>query len=1019
MNIRNLLLTLLLILSSNAMFSQQISVEGTIVDNTDTPLPGVNVIIKGTTKGTSTDFDGKYKLTNVDSNTTLIISSLGFKTQEVLVNGRTVIDLTLEDNTAFLDEIVVTGVGQSQNKKTVSTALSTISSKKIEALPVSRPEAVLQGTSPGITVVQNSGAPGSPLTIRLRGAATPGSSQPLFLVDGVQVPDISFVNPSDIKSITTLKDGASAAIYGARGGNGVVLLTTKKGQKNDHLSVSIDGYTGFQNRLNTPNLLNRDQYVEYYNAYRTSVGQTTIAQSDIALLPNTNWYDVLFDDDPMKSFINASVSGGTGKSSYYFSGSIFDQEGLVGGKADKSGFERKTINFNFNTELKENLKLRLGANLIRVKQRRLPGENDDSVGAGNPFNQLAVLLPIFPVLDEDGNYYDVSAQNGPNSVNGVTIPGVNGPFNPLLAVDFSTIEDKSRNLFLNGGLEWKVIDNLTLDLNYGYYENLTTNKSFQEAYDFRNGTAPNGLASVSGTGNNQLDESYFDNRFNQFDATLKYDFEKLVGEDHNLELLVGTTALEEKNTFSTRRAVGLSKNTFDEANFALVGDQSKIISPVQGSDREGSLLSYYTRATYDYKRKYLFTASLRADQSSKFGPGNRTGYFPAVSGGWVMSEEDFFNQDSFVNLLKLRASWGINGADNIFDDQYRLYFNNTSNAIIGGSSVTGFTQAILPNPDVKWEEVAQTNFGLDVNAFNNALGITFDYYIKKTSGVLLPVGVPSYIGIPAAFKNIGEVENKGFEFLISYKKDYDNGFNWNVNFNIAKNDNEVTDLAGVNPLRDGQTLNFNDPISITVEGQPIASFYGYKVKEINANGELVFDDMVDGVAGLSNADRTIIGNAFPDFTYGFNFGLNYKGIDLGGFLYGSEGNDIYDATTRTDFSLSNRPASYLTNGVQNLLGNTAGSNLRDVSDFYVKDGSFLKLRTITLGYTLPQNAIKSIGLSHARLYVTGENLFVITDYEGADPEIGQANATSPLDIGIDRGFFPSAKGFIFGFQFKF
>ncbi|CAL2062903.1 TonB-dependent receptor [Tenacibaculum sp. 190524A05c] len=1019
MNIRGSLILLLLAFSSLNLFSQQISVKGTVVDNTNTPLPGVNVIIKGTTKGTNTDFDGNYTLSNVEGTETLIFTSIGFVSKEISINGRTTINVTLEEDSALLDEIVVTGLGQSQNKKTVSTAVSTISSKKIGELPVSRPEAVLQGTTPGITVVQNSGAPGAPLTIRLRGAATPGSSQPLYLVDGIQVPDIAFVNPSDIKNITTLKDGASAAVYGARGGNGVVLITTKKGRQNGNLQVSIDGYTGFQNRLNTPNLMNRDQYIQYYNEYQTSVGGQTIAQSDIARLPDTNWYDVLFDDDPMKSFINASVSGGTEKSSYYFSGSIFDQEGLVGGKADKSGFDRKTINFNFNTELKKNLKLRLGANLIRVKQRRLPGENDDSVGGGNPFNQLAVLLPIFPVLDADGNYYDVSAQNGPNSVNGVAIPGVNGPFNPLLALDFSTIEDRSNNLFLNGGLEWNVLEDLTVDLNYGYYENLTTNKSFQESYDFRNGTVPNGIASLGNTGNNQLDESYFDNRFNQFDATIKYNFNKLIPEDHDLELLVGTTALEESNTFSARRAQGLSKNTFDDANFALVGDQSTIISPVQGSDREGSLLSYYTRATYNYKQKYLFTASLRADQSSKFGPGNRTGYFPAVSGGWVISEEDFFNQDSFVNLLKLRASWGINGADNIFDDQYRLVFNNTSNAIIGGSSVTGFTQAFLPNTDVKWEEVAQTNFGLDVNALDNKLGITFDYYNKTTTDVLLPVGVPSYVGLPTAFQNIGEVVNEGFEFLISYKQDYDSGFSWNANFNIAKNDNEVTDLAGVNPLRDGETLNFNDPISITVEGQPIASFYGYKVKEINANGELVFDDMVDGVAGLSNDDRTIIGNAFPDFTYGFNFGMNYKGFDFGGFLYGSEGNDIYDATTRTDFSLSNRPASYLTNGVQNLLGNTAGSNLRDVSDFYVKDGSFLKLRTITLGYSLPQSAIKSFGLSSARLYVTGENLFVITDYEGADPEIGQANVTSPLDIGIDRGFFPSAKAFIFGFQFKF
>jgi len=996
-------------------FSQSIS--GTVTSDTG-PLPGVNIVLKGSSIGTTTDFNGSF---NIKASTadTLVFTYMGFVTKEVVIKEQSLLNVFMKEDSQALDEIVILGFGQTQNKRTVSTAVSTVSSKKIAELPIARPESALQGTSPGITVTQNSGAPGAPLTIRLRGAATPGNSQPLFLVDGTQVPDISFVNPSDIKSITTLKDAASSAIYGSRGGNGVILVTTKKGNKNaDKITVSIDGYTGFQNRQNIPNLMNTEQYVQYYNEYQTSVGGTIINTADISNLPNTNWYDTVFDDNPLKSFINASVGGGTEKSSYFFSGSAFDQEGLIGGKSGKSGYDRKTLNFNFNTDLRDNLRLKLGANLVKIKQNRLPGENDDSVGAGNPFNQLGVLLPVFPVLDADGNYYDVSAQNGPNSVNGIAIPGVNGPFNPLLAIDYSTIEDISNNKHLNAGIEWDIVNDLTLAVSYGYYENRTTSKAFQEAYDLRNGTVPNGIASVGNTANNQLDESYFDNRFTQFDANVKYDVTNL-GENHNLEVLLGTSILEQTNKFSSRTGRGLSKNAFSDVNFGLVGDQSSIIPIAPDASSDAALLSFYGRASYNFKEKYLLTATLRSDSSSRFGNENNTGYFPSFSAGWVLSEEDFLVNSNFFNLLKLRASWGINGADNISNDQYRLVFNNTSNSVIGGGSTTGFSQSFLPNNAVKWEEITQTNIGLDINALNNALGITLDYYNKKASDVLLPVGVPAFIGFPAAFKNIGETVNKGFEALISYKKTYDSGFGWNAAFNIGFNENEVTNLAGVRPLTDGQTLVFTDDITITKEGEAIASFYGFKVSEIDANGKLVFDDMVDGVAGLTDDDKTIIGSAFPDYTYGFNLGMNYKGFDLNGFLYGSEGNDIYDATVRSDFAFSNRPASYLTNGVENVLGNTAGSNLTRVSDFYVKDGSFLRLRTLTLGYSLPVSAIKKLGLSKARFYVTGENLFVSTDYDGADPEIGQASTGSSLDMGIDRGFFPSSKAFLFGFQFKF
>lgn len=994
-------------------------VSGKVTDESNNPLPGVNVILKDTQNGTTTDFDGNYSLDNVASNTILQFSFVGFKTQEISVDGRETINVTLEADSEALDEVVVLGYGQTQNKRTASQAINTISSDRIAALPVARPESALQGTAPGIVVVQNSGAPGSPLTIRLRGTATPGNSQPLFLVDGVQVPNIDFVNPSDIQSISTLKDAAASAIYGARAANGVLLVETKKGRrKADKVTVSIDGYTGFQDRVNTPDLMDTRQYVQYFNEYQNRVGGTlTIAESDIANLPNTNWYDVLYDESTPKSFINASVSGGGEKSNFFASGSLFDQSGLIGGDAGKSGFNRKTVNLNFNTEVVKNVNLNLGASIIRNTRQRLPGENDDTVSAGNPFNQLASLLPVFPVFDDAGNPFDVSAQNGPSQVNGISIPKINGPFNPLIPLLFSTIEDKSDIKMFNAGISWDVLEDLKLNVNASLYENLTNSKSFQEAYDFRNSSVPNGLASL-GTGLNQLDIADSKSRWSQFDATITHTFDNL-GSDHNLEVIVGTSFYERRFTTGSRQAQGLLVNDFGSANFSLVGDQTDIIVPFPDFTAKERLIAYFGRALYNYKEKYLFSASLRADASSKFGPGNQTGYFPAFSAGWVLSEEDWFGDSSVFDLFKIRGSWGISGVDNIADDQYRATFSPNSGSVINNQFVVGLNQNVLPNSDIKWEETTQANIGLDINAFNNTLGITLDYYNNKTDDILLNVGGSTSLGIPLAAQNVGEVVNSGFEALVSYRRNYESGFAWNANFNIAFNDNEVKDLGGLSSLPSGNTLVFASPISSTQEGESIASFFGFRTTGIDSNGELIFED-INNDRQINADDRQIIGNPLPEFTYGFNLGANYKGFDFGAFFYGSQGNDIYDATVRNDFAFSNRPVSYLNNGLINVLGNVSESTtLNEVSDFYVKDGSFLKLRTVTLGYSLSDSVFERIGLSRARFYITGENLFIITDYDGADPEIGQQNASNSLDIGIDRGFYPAPKAVIFGVQLQF
>lgn len=992
------------------------TVTGKVSDNTG-PLPGASIIEKGTTNGTQTDFNGNFSLNVSNADAVLMVSYIGYTSQEIALDGRNTLSILLEADAQSLEEIVVIGYGQSQNKRTSSQAVNTISSDRIAALPIARPESALQGTAPGIVVVQNSGAPGSPLTIRLRGTATPGNSQPLFLVDGVQVPNIDFLNNSDVQSMSTLKDAAAAAIYGARAANGVVLVQTKKGRRNtDKITVSIDGYTGFQDRVNTPDLMNTAQYVDYYNQYQTRVGGTTIASSDVGNLPDTDWYDVLYDSSAPKSFINASLSGGGEKTNFFVSGSLFDQQGLIGGDSGKSGFERKTLNLNFNTEVVKNVSLNIGANLVRTTRQRLPGENDDTVSAGNPFNQLVSLLPLFPVLDDAGNPFDVSAQNGPAEVNGIAIPKINGPFNPIIPIEYSTIEDIADIKLFNIGASWNIKSDLKFNIGTSYFENLTRSKTFQEAFDFRGGSVPSGLASL-GTGTNQLDESVANSRWSQFDATLTYSFAQLP-DNHNLEVIVGSSYYERKFETSARQAQGLLVNNFADANFAQVGDQTNIITPFPDFRNEERLIAYFGRALYNYKEKYLFSASLRADASSKFGPGNRTGYFPSFSTGWVLSEEDWFGNAIF-DLFKIRASWGVSGVDNIADDQYRATFSANSGSVINNQFIVGLNQNVLPNQDIKWEETTQANIGLDANLFNNTLGITLDYYNNTTNDILLNVGGSTAIGIPLAAQNVGEVQNSGFEALVSYRKRYENGFRWNADFNIAFNNNEVKDLGGLSSLTSGTTLVFASPISATFEGEPIAGFFGFKSTGVDTNGELIFEDL-DGDGSITTDDRQIIGNPLPDFTYGFNLGANYKGFDFSTFFYGSQGNDIYDATVRNDFAFSNRPVSYLNNEVINVLGNVNESTtLGEVSSFYVKDGSFLKMRTVTLGYSLPESLIENIGFSRVRLYLTGENLLVFTDYDGADPEIGQQNLANTLDIGIDRGFYPAPKTILLGFQFQF
>ncbi|SHE52417.1 TonB-linked outer membrane protein, SusC/RagA family [Mariniphaga anaerophila] len=1018
-------LTILIFLFCGILAHAQNSVSGKVTDSSGEGIPGANIVIKGTTNGTVSDIDGNYTLNGIPSDAILQVSFIGYTTQDVQYSGQATLDVVLESDALSLEEVVVTGYGQSQNKRAISTAISTVSSKQIETVKQYRPESALQGAAPGIVVVQTSGSPGAPLTVRMRGIGTPNQSEPLYLVNGIQVPNLEYLNASDIKNISILKDAASAAIYGSRGGNGVVLVQTKSGRRNmPKPNVSVSGYYGFQNLAYKPDLMDKDQYIDYYNQSIDDVlagggtvnGRGKFTDSERAALPNTDWYDEVFEkNSPMQNY-HFSVSDGGDKYSYELAAGYFGQDGMVGGEDDKSNYNRKNVRFSFDTDITSNLILKLGGDFTRVERNFLV---ENSGGTGTALmNYITAIPSIYPTRAENDELFNMGRQNPSPVYNGVPLNVLGAVTHPLWSIEITNRQAVQDVKLLSGSLNWNPVSGLDMNASYSYYQLDGLLRSFTPKASYPEQT-------FTTEGNVNYQESPYSTKRNQFEATAEYTFQNT--SDHNLKILGGFSYIDSyiENPYVSggyQNYTDYLTNDFDDVNFQLATDHSSFIYnpyPIF----EDVLTSFFGRATYDYQQKYLLTASLRVDGSSKFGANERYGIFPAVSAGWVISEENFLQSSDNINLLKLRASWGVNGSDNL--EPYRALSTVDANTSYGPN--TGLALTGLANPNLKWEEIMQTNFGLDLNAFNNTLGITVDYYIKETSDILLAVGSPTYIGLNPAVDNVGSVKNSGFEFMTTYNKRYNNGFAWNASFNIGINENEVTSLGdNGQPLDGGFTGQlYADPITRTDVGHSISSFYGYEVEGIDAVGNLLFkdnDNSGNDKTRPNEGDKTYIGNPFPDFTYGINLGASVAGFDFSAFFYGSQGNDIFDATIRYDAIGSNRPSYYAKEGAPRSLvvsaaGDTNGENL--VSDFHVKDGSFFRLKNATIGYTLPENVSKKVYSEKIRLYVSGQNLFTITGYDGVEPEIGEVAKGSSLDIGIDRGFYPQPITVIFGFQLNF
>lgn len=979
---------------------------------------GVTVMVQGTTTGTVTNYDGYYSISVPDKNAILIFSYTGYASQEITVGDVQVVDVVMTESVSQLNEVVVTGYG-SQKRSNISGSVSTVNAEEIAEKPILRVEQALQGRTAGVQVAQVSGSPGSALTVRVRGVGTINNSDPLYIVDGIPVDGLDFLNPNDIESINVLKDAASSAIYGSRGANGVVLITTKGGKRNQAGSISYEMYYGIQRPARLLDLLTANEYAVLQNEAYVAAGKTPLPEfaNPEAMGEGTDWQEAIFQNAPIASH-QLTFAGGGEKSAYTLSGNYFSQDGIVGG--DKANFSRATVRFNGSHDLKS--WLTLGNNLGFTWLQR------DGLTENSQFNSPIIralnMDPVTPVKKADGtyaysNYADTDIAN------------------PVNAIDQTYNTWTSRRFVGSVYGDFKITKGLTFRSAYSLDITFAVQNIFYPKYDLSNipsiseaPAAEKSLVNSVSIGNNTW-------RNNQWENVLTYQTQ--FNDIHDLTLIAGTTALENRFDASGGANTNLPSNDPKDAYISNTIDPIASQSAYQYAS-ESSLFSWFGKANYAYDNTYLFSATFRADGSSRFGANNRYGYFPSFSAGWIMSHADFWKIED-INFFKLRASWGQNGNDRIGDYSFTTVVNNGQNYTFGPDEIitNGSVALTSANPDLKWETSTQTDIGIDMEMYEGRINFTTDYYIKKTSDMLYAAPIPLVAGTAAPIQNVATAENRGLELSLLYRNN-DHVFTYAIGANISFIHSEVTGLGrGGEPVLSGYVQSANANAAKTDVGHPLASFYGYVTDGIfqtpeeveaaafqnagTAPGDIRFKDLNgDGVIDVN--DQTYIGNPTPSFTYGFNADLGWKGFELSLFFTGTQGNDIFDNTVRYDFTYVNRPSSALerwtgpgTSNYEPRVNLSDPNQNARVSDRFVKDGSYMRLKTFQIGYNLPKAWLDKMKFTRFKIYMTAQNLLTFTSYKGLDPEIG--NVGGSLEIGIDRGFYPQARTVMGGVSLTF
>lgn len=984
-------------------------------------LPGVSIIIKGSTNGTQTDFDGLYTLSNLQPNAVLVFRYLGYKQKEVSAkNG--VLNVTLEIEAQSLDEIVLIGYG-SQRKKETTGAVSVVSSQTIEDLKPTRIEQALQGQVAGVNITSTSGAPGAASSIRIRGVSTNGDNQPLILVDGNRIEDLSVINPSDIESINILKD-ATAGIYGVLAANGVIIITTKSGRKNTDLKVVLNSYTGLQNTTREIPLLNATEYALLANEAHGANGEALPFTNIAALGQGTDWQDEVFQTASISN-TDITISKGTEKSTYSFGASYLDQDGIVGG--GKANFNRLTARFNFNTDLFKNLKFTSSSVYMNTNRK---GLSENTLGSVL-FNALNMPSNLTPRVGPANVQYTLA----PNSGVGIEV------INPL-----AQIEDSYNKAWVNKfsgsyGLNYSFLEHFSVESRIQFNEAKVTSKVYTPEVFYGNSKVFNNGDLEDDINNSGVFEGEQTYRDYTFDAFVKY--EQNINDIHDIKLLLGTSVYRSQGinnvslTGFGANGNSLSNVNVDEAD-SFQDNLELSNAPRQFFDDR--LLSYFSRLQYNYKSKYLFSAVLRRDGSSNFGPENKFGFFPSGSLGWVASEETFLKDSDVINFLKFRASYGIIGNARIGSFGFVSTMSGEGVYVFDDALAFGSAEGTLANPQVRWEKQKPLDFGVDMKLFNK-IDITADYFSKTTEDLLIRAEVSGILGVSAPGSgvptiNAGTILNEGLEFSIAYKERVSDDFKFAVSYNFTTLKNEVLKV----------NLN-DDPLTVTgfglggqefarmEVGLPIGYFYGYQTAGIfqtqaevdahasqtNANpGDLRFADL-NGDGEITPEDRTNLGDPIPELTMGMNFSFDYKSFDFNMYAFASLGNDMVRNYER-NLALTNRPAYFLdrwtgpgtSNTFPRVTTGATGNTL--FSDFYVEDGSFVRLQNVQVGYSFNAINTTKLGVDKLRLYLSASNLFTLTKYKGYDPTASNGN---PLGGGLDNGFYPTPKTFLLGLNVNF
>lgn len=957
------------------------NINGKITDEKGETIIGASVSVRGASIGTVTDINGQFSL-NVPVDATLVISYVGYLTQQIRINNQSFLDITLVEDLQNLEEVIVIGYGTAK-KHDITTAITTVSLKDINERPLTSVAEALQGKAAGVQVVQPNGSPGSGMTVRIRGnSSINASNDPLYVVDGTPLTDINHLSPNDIASMQILKDASSAAIYGSRAANGVVLITTKRGNAQDS-RIAFNSYIGVSKIAKKIEALNTEQYKDYLK----EIGMSSVPDD---VTNYTNWFDETFRTGLNQNY-QLSFSGGKKDLTYYLSGAYTDDEGIV----PNSSFNRFTLRSNVENQIRSWLKIGANLSYSQTKEKTIP----NNTGSNRAGVILAVInaAPYLNIWDpENPGQYD-------NNAYGTRIE-------PPLAYTSRFTTNRNGRLLGDVNAEISFTKNLKFRTSASMEGNVYNGTSFLDPKLTEWGRTQHGEGSDTRTTSQNL----------QFENILTYD--NVFGK-HSLNLMAGTTTNDSKWTTSNISGQDYINSDIKTLNAA------NIISQNSGTAKyHWRILSYLARASYNYDSRYLLTVNFRADGSSKLAPDHKWGYFPSASGAWRISSENFMENIDIIDDLKLRAGWGQTGNQSgISEYAYLQQYKISKQTPTPENPFPGITlqKSNIKNRELTWETTTQTNIGVDLTMFNGRLVFNADYYYKYTRDMLMNVPLPSTAAVSNILRNEGEMSNRGFEFNIS-SINMNKALFWSTDFNISFNKNKLEKLALNKIYYFGYVETLRDNILRLEEGESLGRFYGLKYKHVDPQtGDPVYEDL-DGNGQITLDDRTYIGDANPKFIYGLTNTFSYKGFNLNVFLQGSYGNDIFNASradTEGMYDDKNQSVRILdrwkTPGqITDIPRATGDQSTLKVSSYYVENGSYLRLKSLTFSYDIAPAGLKRFGIGKIQPYFTAHNLFTITGYKGFDPELNFEGNSSTVQ-GVDWGTYPNVKTFVFGLNIDF